>query len=394
MSGNPGVRTVPGDAAVEIALRGRTGVTGGRIPQAALDRVTGLSLTLMRPADLAPLARLRRLSWHTLAAPFPLDLTALAKALAGTPVTRLSIESPVASAAPLAALTGLTRLELSHTLVTDLPALEAPATAPATGPPADPLREFADDFGYGVRGVLHHDGRGDRPFPPNPWNVPPDAALPEALDLVWSPVGEYAPHFRAAMHRRVLALALLEGGDDAEFGTPALAYVVWHHRNDRRITPSWRDPAPPPTVDELATGNTGYELRVMVGSPPRATDPDAIEPLLAGPAPRPLRALWSVHARVSDGWHDRLGGALAWNATGFCDGDREAAVRSTEGVPPERLVGPVGNEDFATYALDLGIVDAAGDPTVVRWSWKEGGTDPNRPFRDWFDDEGARLVWL
>ncbi|WP_436776643.1 hypothetical protein [Yinghuangia sp. YIM S09857] len=136
----------PPEQAVELHLRSETGVAHGEIPQDALDAVEGFWLRLARPADFSMLGRLGGLKWLVVQAPVPIDVGGLVAALAPTPVRSLHLEAPVSDVAPIGALTGLTSLLLSDTLVTDLSPLRALSALDdlvvANGPLSDltPLR--------------------------------------------------------------------------------------------------------------------------------------------------------------------------------------------------------------------------------------------------------------
>lgn len=122
----------PPERSVEGAIRSKTGIGKGPIPQEALDAVDGLSLTLHRPADLTPLGQLRNLSWLSVHSTVSLDLETLASTLRPARALRdLTIDAPVSDITPLARLTQLRNLKLEHTRVTDI------------GPVAD-LTQLAD----------------------------------------------------------------------------------------------------------------------------------------------------------------------------------------------------------------------------------------------------------
>lgn len=113
--------SMPPERTVEWAIRSRTGVGEGAIPQEALDAVDGLTLTLHRPADLTMLGHLHNLRWLSVRSSVQVDLAALVSALlAARSLRDLSIEAPVRDIAALARLTGLRSLQLQHTQVTDL----------------------------------------------------------------------------------------------------------------------------------------------------------------------------------------------------------------------------------------------------------------------------------
>lgn len=111
----------PPERSVEWAIRSKTGVGRGPIPREALEAVDGLSLTLHRPADPAPLGWLPNLQWLSVSSSVAVDLVALAAVLRSVGALRdLTIDAPVHDIAPLAQLTQLRNLRLGHTRVTDI----------------------------------------------------------------------------------------------------------------------------------------------------------------------------------------------------------------------------------------------------------------------------------
>ena len=243
-----------------------------------------------------------------------------------------------------------------------------------------------------VTGLLFRDGRGDVPFPPNAWGVPPGAGLTGAIETVWGPVADLAPMFVRTAHERTLALAHVTGADGAE----SLAYIVSGTNDDRMsCEPAWQVTRRPPGLDDLTRLGEDEYVRVVTGTAPQAADPEAVVPVLGGPVPGAVRRLWAVHHGIGGHYESKVGGRLDGNVLGFCQGDRDEGLKRTGGkAEPDRLVLAVGQGDFESYALDLDVLDHEGEPTVVTWFWKEWGTGVNRWFWDWFDDEGTRLVWL
>ena len=243
--------------------------------------------------------------------------------------------------------------------------------------------------GAALGGMLLQGGLGDVPFPENPWGVTPSDGLDEALNRIWEPLDELSPQFTATARARTLALVHVTGAD----GEPALVYLTWGHDDDRYTsTLAWQ---PKRTGVRLDALDADVHVRTVIGTAPRMADPDEIIPLLAGPIPRPLQDLWAVHHSLGGGFGDSgVGGELGGNVLSFCDGDWEEGLKRTGGTPPDRLITEVGRGDFHSAVLDLDMLDAAGNPTVANWAWKEWGTGDHRQFWDWLDDEGTRLVWL
>lgn len=519
--------SLPEERSVELAIRSATGIGDGPIPQDALDAVDGLRLDLSRPADLSPLARLSNLRWLAVDSAVPLDVAALASALAAARNLRdLTIEAPIDDIGPFARLTQVDNLKLDGTRVTDLSPLagavhlgdlsicdgplenlgplaglrlrrlflyrtrvrdlaplagmatlqvlglagcpvrdlsvvttppelhfvnlrntgvtdlgDLPERAPevtfegvgeqvttpfdagtravARGPLADEpataliaaFHATGDDWkrrgslekamlagrrldlvqpivreGTTVAGLLLPDGIGDVPFPDNPWGIPADAGLDAALTRVWAPVADFAPRFVAAVHDRTLALALLTQSD----GTAALGYFAWSRDDDSSgaLLPA------PDSLDRFADPDLDYHLSIVVGATPHLTDPTAVLPLLAGPVPRPIRDFWAIHHSLEPTYGDPVGGALSMNTLEFFHDDSwSVAAKRLGGLPPDRFVHSAGHANYDIYVLDLDVLDAAGNPTVATWAYKERVVSHHKQYWDWLDSTGTHLVF-
>lgn len=230
----------------------------------------------------------------------------------------------------------------------------------------DLVQDIVDSGHHGgpttVLGLLLPGGAGDVPFPGNPWNVPRDAGLTRALAQVWRPVADHAPRFVRELHERTLGLALL--GD--EEGAARLAYLMARRADDG--------------------------LSVAVGSAPRAADPAAVVPQLAGPVPRPVREFWAVHQALDNGM-EWIGGGLDCNTLEFFEDDSWSVVAARlDGLPPDRFVHAAGGANYDTYLLDLDVLDGAGSPTVARWAFKERQLGGRQPYWEWFEGAGRDLI--
>lgn len=234
-------------------------------------------------------------------------------------------------------------------------------------------------------GLLLHDGVGDVPFPGNPWDIPVDSDLAFALSRIWAPVANLAPRFVAAVFERTLALTLLTRDD----GTPALGYLVWHRDDDGgRLIPA------PDSLERFADPALDYHLSLVVGAAPHHADPTARVPLLAGPAPRPIRDFWAIHHSLHRRYGYGIGGTLHENALEFFRGDRwSVAAQRLGGLPPDRFVLSLGRTDHDAYVLDLDVLDSTGNPTVATWAFKEWEVSDHKPFWDWLDSTGIELVF-
>ncbi|TDC74033.1 leucine-rich repeat domain-containing protein [Streptomyces hainanensis] len=134
----------PAERRVELALRSATGITGGPIPQDALDAVDGLRLRLRATSDFSPLSGLRRLRWLSIESSVPLDVTALVNAIADAKgLTDLSITAPIADITPLARLGGLRILRLDGTQVVDVSPLAGMPLLQVLGLGGCPVRDLA-----------------------------------------------------------------------------------------------------------------------------------------------------------------------------------------------------------------------------------------------------------
>ena len=100
--------------------------------------------------------------------------------------------------------------------------------------------------------------------------------------------------------------------------------------------------------------------------------------------------LWAVHGRLRSecgavgGTLESVAELLGW----------ESGIGRTDGVPPDRLVGPVGEDEWDAHMLDLDELDAAGNPKVVEWDPYRFTVGCAQPFWNWFDDTATRLIWL
>ncbi|GAA4965834.1 hypothetical protein GCM10023205_32830 [Yinghuangia aomiensis] len=238
---------------------------------------------------------------------------------------------------------------------------------------------------WSVRGMLLEGGVGDVPFPANPWGVPPDADLDQALSHIWHPVAHLAPRYSVLLRRHTVGLVLMADAD----GNSALTYltVVTEDQYASSEPSAWDVGGPRMRLDAVAEPAGGLVLQFPRGTAPRAVDPHEVLPLLGGPVPAPLRALWAVHHQLGC-----IGGDLSGDVLGFVDDDWDEGLERTGGTPPDRLVRSVGEGDFVSYVLDLDILDAAGHPTVACWAWKDWGLDGHRQFWDWLDSVGVTLA--
>ncbi|MEV0660889.1 hypothetical protein ACIBI3_11000 [Actinomadura luteofluorescens] len=229
-------------------------------------------------------------------------------------------------------------------------------------------------------GLLLAGAAGDVQFPDNPWGIPPGADLTQALGQVWAPVAGFAPRFVRTVHDRTLGLALLID----ENGTHALGYLTWR---------SARGVDAPTGLDQFADPARDHHLSLVVGSAPRAADPTAVVPLLAGPVPRPIRDFWAVHHGLDTGF-DCVGGDLACNTLEFfADDSWSVVVERLDGCPPDRFVHSVGNANYDTYLLDLDMLDSAGNPTVAHWAFKERQIGDHKQYWEWLDGTGTDLIF-
>ncbi|WP_327092187.1 hypothetical protein OIE66_16565 [Nonomuraea sp. NBC_01738] len=419
-------------------------------PLAGLTQVIRLKLDATLITDLSPLAGARHLRDLSVCDGPLRDLTPLA----GLRLERLFVyRTRVSDLSPLAGMASLQVLGLAGCpvrdleVVTTLPALHAvnltrtgltdlgdlPERAPLVTfegvgplPPAPPrvtraaraadelvaeFRAAGDDWrargqlaramlagrrldlvrplvaeGASVAGLLLPGGIGDVPFPDNPWHIPAGDTLAAALTRVWAPIAAYAPRFVAAVHARTLALALLRQDD----GTAALAYLAWRRDDDGtgNLLP------PPDSLDRFADPALDYHLSVLVGAAPQHADPAATVPLLAGPVPRPIRDFWAIHHILRPDHGDSVGGPLAVNTLEFFPADGWSTVSKRLGeLAPDRFVHSAGRANYDDYLLDLDLLDAAGNPTVATWAFKEWKVGGHLQYWDWLDGTGAGLLF-
>lgn len=238
---------------------------------------------------------------------------------------------------------------------------------------------------WSVRGMLLEGGVGDVPFPANPWGVPPDADLDRALSHIWHPVEPLAPRYSVLLRRHTVGLVLMADAD----GNTALTYltVLTEDQYTSSEPSAWDVGGPRIRLDAVAEPGSGLVLQFPRGTAPRAVDPHAVLPLLGGPVPAPLRALWAVHHQLGC-----IGGDLSGNVLDFVDDDWDEGLERTGGAPPDRIVRSVGEADFVSYVLDLDILDTAGHLTVACWAWKDWGLHDHRQFWEWLDSVGVTLA--
>jgi len=253
----------------------------------------------------------------------------------------------------------------------------------------DLVQEIVDTHHDGQRstvaGLFLRGGVGDVPFPDNPWGIPADAGLAEALTQVFAPVAGFAPRFVAAAHDRTLGLALLLDEND----TPALGYLTWKRGDDGPEQLA----ATPDSLERFADPTRDFHLSLVVGSAPYIADATAVVPLLSGPVPRPVRDFWAIHYSLDYGWGS-IGGGLDCNTLEFHDGDSWSVVAERlGGLPPDRFAHSVGSANYDIYVLDLHMLDAGGNPTVAHWAFKERQLDGHRQYWEWLDTTGTNLIF-
>ena len=233
---------------------------------------------------------------------------------------------------------------------------------------------------YTVRGLFFRDGVGDRPFAANPWGIEPDAGWPAALDRVWAPVADHAPHLTATIRDRTLALALLTDPD----GRAVLGYLAWRRADDV--------PGPigePITLAQLADPGHDSHPDLVLGAAPRTVDPATVLPVLAGPVPRPVRDFWSAHAGFG-----RLAPEFGRNVLDRFGGRLDEATGRLKGLPSDRFVIQAGANDYQAFLFDLDVLDDAGHPTVACWSFKDGDhVGEHESFWDWADGAGVGIAF-
>lgn len=105
------------------------------------------------------------------------------------------------------------------------------------------------------------------------------------------------------------------------------------------------------------------------------------------------RVIWAVHYSLGPGFGGIMGG-LSRNTLGFFtdDGWDEVSER-LGGLPPDRFVHSVGGDaSYRNFLLDLDVLDAAGNPTVVCWDFKQWQVGGHQQFWDWLDGDGVELA--
>jgi hypothetical protein len=88
------------------------------------------------------------------------------------------------------------------------------------------------------RGLLLRDGDPlGVPLPDNPWGVPPQASLDEAVTQVWGPIADRCPRFVATLRDRLVGLTLA----DDHRGRPHLVYLLRHDFDGYLLAPEHRE---------------------------------------------------------------------------------------------------------------------------------------------------------
>ncbi|WUH98924.1 hypothetical protein OHR68_36340 [Spirillospora sp. NBC_00431] len=60
---------------------------------------------------------------------------------------------------------------------------------------------------------------------------------------------------------------------------------------------------------------------------------------------------------------------------------------------PDRFVHSAGRANYDDYVLDLDVLDAAGNPTVATWAFKEWVVSDHKQFWDWLDSTAIGLIF-
>lgn len=229
-----------------------------------------------------------------------------------------------------------------------------------------------------LRGLALRGGDGSTGFPAgNPWGIPADATVEQAIRQVWAPVGSYVPAFVDRLVERVFAVGLV-AHPDGDFVTYLYGSTVLAREID------WEAP-----VEHLMTTD-GVTAEVGWGAAPRVVSDREVVPLLGGPLPAPLRELARIHGSLYfsglDGHFDSDG--LERYTWGLDDeDDDESTLADRLGFPPERYVLFAGYQDGGA-ALDLDQLDAYGNPLIVGHDCNDGLDTANATaFWTWFDQE-------
>lgn len=236
--------------------------------------------------------------------------------------------------------------------------------------------------GDGPRGLILREGDAlGVPMADNPWRIPAEATLDEAITRIWGGVAEDVGRFVTQLRQRLVGLALFE----YDPGAPLLAYLFYHERARYEIPEEFAD-APRPSFDRrnaLAWEPFG-DLSAFVGHAP-APEPSAREDVTL---PETLRDFYAVHAGMRSGmwWLYAPGDVSPWSD--MISGGRPEPVRAQDGQT--RLSSEL--LDFFSYGDDRSDLfdladdpDDLDDPPVRGWSRLGLDAAPGERFWPWFD---------
>ncbi len=208
-----------------------------------------------------------------------------------------------------------------------------------------------------LRGLVLRGGHGDIGFPAdNPWGLPADVEIQQAIRTLWAPFADRAPEFVARLTTSAFALAMVREGEQDH-----LIYLMasWVSRDVPNIADA--------SIDELMAAR---ELTVgeLWGSAPLSESARGAHPVFDGDLPESLEAFVSVHGCLT-----------AFDERTYLDVEHVEDCVDVLG----RDEGPFGKSPDGSYAfvarhgediwyvLDLAARDEEGEPTVLPFDPKD-----------------------
>lgn len=265
-----------------------------------------------------------------------------------------------------------------------------------------------------LHGLLLHGGDADLPFPANPWNIPADAGLSQALRHVWDPIAKDCPNFITALHEEVFGLGLIRGAD-----TWLLAYLYLYGHDGRAGALT--------DLAELPGRTPQGGLDVLWGGAPVPYGPRDVVAALGEAVPVPIRRLAAVHSSlggtsVTLNFREfstvSLGDSIREDYDGedpqdySPDHDFRRAVRGEfdRCLPLGRFEGRADYLDLDSRDLDQDSRDPDQDshdsgasnpdsrdpdgiPRVVDVDFQEGVGTRTTPLWTWFDESAACYIF-
>lgn len=254
-------------------------------------------------------------------------------------------------------------------------------------------------------GLLLRDGDPlNRPFPENPWGIPPTSSLEDALARVWAPVRDEAGAFFADLEDHVVGLALYE---DARTRESVLGYILFHELDRYEIDEALVGVDKPPRDRRSGLLWEPFGDVAMIAG--RA--PSAAERTQGGLAiPAPLAAFYRVHGGLRSAtwrlsppdqiitWSEMLGHTTPQPVDAMDDAERilSSDLLSFFSYGDDRsALFHLTGRPFHLTGRPFHPTGRPSDPPVRIWSdgrLSQAGAGAGEPFWDWFDRSSSLLL--